>query len=81
MQDDIKEIKQDVKELVKQGAVHNQLLLEHERRSIALETAQKELEAKIEPIQKHVNLVSILLKGLGAISIGAVIQIIIRRLL
>lgn len=34
---DVKDIKSDVKELLKQSAVHNQILSEHERRSTQLE--------------------------------------------
>lgn len=42
---DIKEIKEHVIELVKQGAIHNQVLIEHERRSTNLETRIKPLES------------------------------------
>lgn len=41
---DIREIRSDVKELVKQGAVHNVLLREHERRSTLLEERFAPLE-------------------------------------
>jgi hypothetical protein len=41
---DVKEIKSFVIELVKQGAIHNQTLIEHERRSTNLEERFKPLE-------------------------------------
>lgn len=41
----IDELKADVKELVKQGAVNTQILIEHERRSTNLET-------RLDPIEK-----------------------------
>ena len=46
---DVREIRADVKELVKQGAVHNSLLKEHEKRSTSLET-------RISPLEKDFHL-------------------------
>lgn len=46
---DIKEIKGHLIDLIKQGAVSNQTLIEHERRSTNLET-------RFEPIEKDVYL-------------------------
>lgn len=42
---DIKEVKGHVIELIAQGAVHNKILSEHERRSL-------QLESRMEPIEK-----------------------------
>ena len=41
---DVKEIKSQVMELVKQGAIMNVTLIEHERRSTNLETRLKPIE-------------------------------------
>ena len=71
---DVNEIKGSVLELVKQGAVHNHLLKEHEARSLAL-------QAKLEPIEKHVSFMETLLKFGGAILIGIIVQAIARYML
>lgn len=76
--EDIKEIKADVKSLLQQSAVHNQILLEHKQYSQALQKEQEVLKARIEPIEKQSNLISIAFKGIGLITIGAVIQLLIR---
>lgn len=69
--DDIKEVKADVKEikievlkLVTQGAVHNELLKEHERRSLALENKTELLE---KPVIRHEQIFKFL--GAGAVLI------------
>lgn len=41
---DMKEVRKDIQELVKQGAIMNETLIEHERRSTNLETRVKPLE-------------------------------------
>lgn len=41
---DVREIKTQVIELVKQGAIHNQILAQHERRSTNLEDRVKPIE-------------------------------------
>lgn len=45
LKQDVKDIKVLVIELVKQGAVHNQILGEHEKRSTSLETRLLPIEA------------------------------------
>lgn len=74
MSDQLKEIHTDVKELVKQGVIHNEILRTHEARSLALQGAIEKTEARIVPIEKHVYLVALIFKGLGAITVGALIQ-------
>lgn len=81
MHEDIKELKADVKILVQQSAVHNEILRTHESRSIALQEEQKVLHAQLEPIKEHVALVSKVLKVLGAVAIGALTQAVIRYLI
>lgn len=44
LKQDVKEIKSHVIELVKQSAIHNQILSEHEKRSTSLETRLKPIE-------------------------------------
>lgn len=75
MQNDImQEIKMDVKELVKQGAIHNTLLQQHEARSLALQAQQEKIEQEIAPIKTHVYFVDLLLKGLGVLATGVAVQ-------
>lgn len=69
-QDDLKEIKQDIKELVRQGAIHNTLLQEHERRSIALEKRQDAYDISLQPIKAHVQFINMVLKSVGALSLS-----------
>lgn len=45
LKQDVKEIKTLVIDLVKQGAIHNTILLEHEKRSTQLETRLTPIEA------------------------------------
>lgn len=45
LQQDVKEIKGYVVDLLKQGAIHNTILLEHEKRSTQLETRLTPLES------------------------------------
>lgn len=82
---DVKEIKQQVVELVKQGAVHNHLLKEHEARSIALqqsiEIQEKDFAARLRPVEKHVDFVNTVLKFSGAVLIGVLVQYIIRKII
>lgn len=73
------EISQDVKELVKQGAIHNTLLQTHEARSLALQASIEKVENRLSPVEQHVSLVSKMLKVLGAISVGAAIQVLIKN--
>lgn len=74
MSDQIKEIHTDVKELVKQSVIHNEILRTHEARSIALQNAIEKTETRLIPVEKHVYLVALIFKGLGAITVGAIIQ-------
>lgn len=76
----LKELHSDVKDLVKQGAVHNELLRQHEARSLALQAEQASMRKEIEPIKEHVSLVSKILKVLGAVATGALIQAVIRAI-
>jgi hypothetical protein len=80
MDEIVKEIRQDVKELIKQGAVHNALLLEHERRSIALQTGlelqKTEIDSRLKPIEAHVSNVENVVKGILKVVGGALIVLI-----
>lgn len=76
MSDDIKEIKTDVKELLQRSAVHNELLREHERRSIQLERRQDAIDTRLSPMEKHQHWINIVLGALGAVLIGFVIQLL-----
>jgi len=80
MKEQLDEIRQDVKELVKQGAIHNTLLQTHEARSLALQSSIEKVETRLNPVEQHVTLVSKMLKVLGAVSVGAAIQALVRLL-
>lgn len=79
--DDIKEIKEDVKELLQRSAVHNQILAEHKAYSIALQNEQKVIKAQIEPLIKDHHLIALFLKACGAILIGVTVQAVVRHFL
>lgn len=68
---DLKEVKAEVLELVKQGAIHNQILYEHERRSTNLET-------RIIPIEdSHKFMRKLYMLSVGILGLtGSVIGII-----
>jgi hypothetical protein len=68
-QEDMKELKQDVKEILQRTAIHNQLLQEHERRSLALERRQDSYQAQLEPVKKHVDFVNMVLKAFGGLAL------------
>lgn len=80
MKDQLDSIQQDVKELVKQGAIHNTLLQTHEARSLALQSSIEKVETRLSPVEQHVSLVNKMLKVLGAVSVGAAIQIFLKAL-
>ncbi len=63
---DIKEIKEDLREVVKLQATHNQQLKEHLRRSEAAEENLKLLRAEFEPVKSHTILAATLAK-VGAV--------------
>lgn len=70
---DIQDIKQDVKALLQQGAIHNELLRTHEARSLALQQEQKNQAVRLEPIQRHVDFVNSLGKTLLAVLTGVAV--------
>lgn len=67
----VKDISVDIRDLVKQGAVHNEILKEHEKRST-------QLERRVDPLEKDAvfrsKLYSTIL-GLGALS-AAILSIL-----
>jgi len=75
---DLKEIKTDIKELVKQGAVHNELLKTHEARSLALQEEQKLQAQRLVPIEKHVYLMHTLGAAAAVVSTGFLVQLLVR---
>lgn len=78
---DVKELSVTVRDMKSEQAVLTYVIREHERRSIALEQRQDTLGVKLEerlaPIQKHVDIVSLLLKGAGAVAITLVGKLIL----
>lgn len=81
MDEVVKEIRQDVKELLQRSAVHNELLREHERRSLALQSGQERLDERMKPVEQHVGVVSAVLKIAGSAAIIFIGQALVRLLL
>ena len=73
---DLSEMKQDVKELIRQGAVHNELLRTHEARSLALQKALELQGQEMAPIKQHVNTVNTMGKAALAILTGTAIALL-----
>jgi hypothetical protein len=71
---DVKEIKAQQLELVKQGAVHNELLRTHEARSLALQAEINAAKNDLAPIKTHVKLVQGGLALAGAVLTGVLIH-------
>jgi len=76
LKEDLKEIKTDIKELIKQGAIHNVLLQTHEARSLALQQEQKLQAQALKPIQTHVDFVNTAGKTILAILTGVAIYVL-----
>ena len=73
MQDDIKDIKQNVEE-IKDTLVEHSIHLAKYNTLLDIHIKRTEiLEAKVEPIDEHVKLVSVILKAMGAILIALII--------
>jgi hypothetical protein len=68
---DLQEVKADLKELIRQGAVHNVLLKTHEARSLALQEAVKIQAKELEPVKRHVAFVN----GLGKVALAVFIAV------
>jgi hypothetical protein len=79
--EELREMRQDVKELVKQGAIHNELLRTHEARSLELQSRQDELSQRLEPISKHVDLVTLILKLIGGVSLAVASAVAVKAVL
>lgn len=62
---DIKLMRGQLVELIKQGAVHNQILLEHEKRSTALETRLAPIEETHHFMTKFSGVVGVISVVLG----------------
>lgn len=67
---DLSEIKQDVKELIKQGAVHNELLRQHEARSLALQQEQKVQAQRFIPLEKQNDINRYIFGALGTLALA-----------
>jgi hypothetical protein len=77
---DLKELKADVKELVKQGAIHNVLLKEHEARSLALQVEQKLQASRLSPLEKQYDLTRIIYGALGSLALAALAKLMLSAL-
>lgn len=76
----IRDIHSHVIKLVEQGARHNEILDRHEVRSTNLERIVDALVKRLSPIEKHVDLVSLVLKALGAIVVAIAIQGLVKAI-
>lgn len=67
---DVKEVREQLIELIKQGAIHNSVLTEHERRST-------NLEARLLPIEswyQFFSKISVAMIGIGGVA-GALLTL------
>lgn len=69
--DELKEIRDDIKELLQRSAVHNELLRTHEARSLALQKGQELLDVRIKPLETQAHSINMILKALGVILTGS----------
>ena len=76
LKEDLKEVKADIKELIRQGAYHNELLRTHEARSLALQQMVEAQAKELEPVKKHVDIVNMLGKAALAILTSAAAYIL-----
>lgn len=81
---DVKEIKGMGVEVLKEQAVHNVLLKEHERRSLALEAQQAILKAttdeRIKPLEKQSDWMNRIMQFFGAILIAVAVKYIVTKI-
>lgn len=75
---DLRELKADVKELVKLGAIHNTLLQTHEARSLALQEEQKLQAASVVKIEKQTDWQGKVLAAAGVLFMGLLAQALLR---
>lgn len=73
---DIKEIKNDLKELIKVTERLTTIVEEHERRSLSLEARQGELSKRLSPLEKNIFAIMLILGGLGSVIVGITIQFV-----
>lgn len=72
IQTDVKDIKVDMKEQIKLTAQHNEILRTHENRSIALQTEQKLINSKLDPLYIILKVMGILVLGVAGTLLTAV---------
>lgn len=77
---DLKEMKADIKTLVVQSAIHNELLKTHEARSLELKSRQDLLSQRLSPIEKQSMLLSICLSALGTLLLAVLGKILLSAL-
>lgn len=75
---DLKELKVDVKELIKVVAVASERVRQHEDRSLELKSRQDLLSQRLEPIEGHVKFVSTFLKWAGGLFATAVAALLVQ---
>jgi hypothetical protein len=71
---DVKEIKQDVKQMLQEQARHNEILRTHEARSLTLQEAQSVQKAEVTKLKEHDKLWTKLAAILAAALVGGVAQ-------
>lgn len=82
IQADIREVNAELRQLSKQGAVHNELLRTHEARSLALQESQRSQDSRLKPVEDHVRTLNSIAKwvlGLVLAGVGTVVTILITR--
>lgn len=81
LKEEMREIRADIKKLLEQGAVHNELLRTHEARSLELKSRQDLIGRRLEPVEEHVKFVSSFLKWMGGIAATATAALLVQLIL
>ena len=84
MNEELKELRQDVKQLIKEVAISSELVRQHEARSLELQNRQDLLGERLKPVEDHVKFVSKFLTwagGIAATALGAfIVQFAVRAI-
>lgn len=73
IREDLRELKSDVKELIRQGAANNEMLRQHAARSTSLEELVAIVRKQLEPLQRHVDVINTISKAALAVITGVAV--------
>jgi predicted nuclease with TOPRIM domain len=79
--EDLRELRTDVKELIRLQAQHNEMLRAQEERNKELKSRQEELSERLDPVESHVSLSRKVFKACGTVLVGTVTYLLGHALL